>query len=98
MNIIDYFRAERRRLHEQLRASVSDLTIDEWHYTLPGMGNHIAFLMWHIVRAEDNILNPGLQGRRPVWKEYNWHERLGLPPRVMGMGMSTEEAHTVRIN
>ncbi len=51
-----------------------------------------------ILRIEDNILNPALQGRRPIWEEYNWHERLALPPRVQGIGMSTEEAHTVRIN
>jgi DinB superfamily len=97
MNIIDYFRVERRRLHEQFRSSVNDLTTDEWHHTIAGMGNHIAFLLWHSVRIEDNILNIALQGRRPVWKEYNWHERLGLPPRVPGIGMSTEEAHTVHI-
>ncbi len=98
MNTIDYFRAERRRLHELFRYSVSDLTIDEWHHTIPGMGNHIAFLVWHVVRVEDSILNLALQGRQPVWKEYNWHERLGLPPRALGVGMSTEEAHAVRIN
>lgn len=98
MNTIDYFRAERRRIHAWLRSSVNDLTIDEWHYTIPGTGNHIAFLVWHIVRTEDNILNPLLQGHRPVWKEYNWHERLALPPRAQGTGMSTEEAHALRIN
>jgi hypothetical protein len=98
MNIIDFFRAERRRLHEELRASVNDLTIDEWHYTIPGAGNHIAFLMWHMVRTEDGILRYILQERPPIWNEGRWHERLGLPPRVQGTGMSTEDAHALRIN
>src|SRR5205085_10135877 len=39
--------------------------------------------------------------RRPShWHEGNVHERLGLPPRVQGTGMATEEArsfHTVEI-
>jgi hypothetical protein len=98
MNIIDYFRAERQRLHEYLRFTVNDLTTDEWHYTLSGTGNHIAFLMWHIVSTEDGALRFLLQGRSPIWAEYHWRERLGLPSRGQGTGMSTEEAHTLRIN
>ena len=98
MNIIDYFRAERRRLHEELRFAVNNLTTDEWHYTIPGTGNHIAFLMWHIVRTEDILVHVALQERRPIWKEYNWPERLSLPPRAQGLGMPTEDAHAVHIN
>ncbi|TMC21503.1 MAG: DinB family protein [Chloroflexi bacterium] len=98
MNTLDYLRAERRRLHEALRFTVSDLTTEEWHFTIPSMGNHIAFLMWHLVRTEDNVLNPVLQGQRPVWKQENWHERLALPPRLQGTGMSTEEAIALHIN
>ena len=98
MNVIDFLRIERRRLHEELRFSVKNLTIDEWHYMIPGTGNHIAFLMWHMVRTEDSILRFILQGRPPIWDEYRWPERLGLPPRVQGTGMVTEDAHTLRIN
>ena len=98
MNTIDYFRAEQRRLHQFLRSSVNDLTTDEWHYTISGTSNHIAFTMWHIVRTEDNVLRFVLQGRPPIWKEHNWSEQLGLPPRIQGTGMSTEEAHALRIN
>jgi hypothetical protein len=98
MNIIDFFRMEQRRLHDLLRASVSNLTPDEWHYTLAGRGNHIAFLMWHSVRTEDNVLRYILQGRPPIWNEGNWHERLGLPPRVQGTGMATDDAQALHIN
>jgi hypothetical protein len=98
MNIIDFFRAEQKRVHAELRFCVSDLTTDEWHYMIPGTGNHIAFLMWHIVRTEDGVLRALLQERRPIWNEARWHERLGLPIGVQGTGMSTEEAHALRIN
>src|SRR5713101_5125769 len=97
MNIIDFFRHEQRRLHEGLRESVSDLTADEWNVTIEGTGNNIAFLMWHSVRTEDNILRFILQGRPTIWGEGNWHERLGLPPREQGTGMATEEARAFRI-
>lgn len=98
MDIIDFYRIEQKRLHDALHTSVSDLTVDEWHYMLPGTGNHIAFLMWHIVRTEDNIMCFILQGRPPIWNEGQWHERLALPPRVQGTGMRTEDAHTLHIN
>jgi len=97
MNIIDFFRIEQKRLHAELRSSVRDLTVDEWHYIVPGTCNHIAFLMWHCVRTQDNILRFILQGRPPIWNEGNWHERLKLPSRVQGTGMVTDEAHSLHI-
>jgi hypothetical protein len=98
MDIIEFFRHEQKRLHGWMRESVSDLTPDEWNATIVGRGNNIAFLMWHSVRTEDNILRFILQGRPIIWAEGNWHERLGLPPRVQGTGMSTEEARTFHID
>ena len=61
------------------------------------LGNNIAFLVWHCVRTEDNILRFILQKRPTMWGDGNWHERLGLPPRVQGTGMQTEEARAFRI-
>ncbi len=97
MNIIDFFITEQKRLHSWMRASVSDLTPEEWHYSGQGKSNSIAFLVWHCVRTEDNILRFILQRRPPLWNEGNWHERLSLPPRVQGTGMATEEARTLHI-
>ncbi|SRR6266568_7132605 len=97
MNIIDFFLLEQRRLHSWMNTSVSDLTPDEWHYTGEGKGNNIAFLVWHCVRTQDNILRFILQGRPTIWMEGTWHERLDLPPRVQGTGMATEEARAFRI-
>lgn len=97
MNIIDFYLLEQRRLHEWMRNSVSDLTPEEWHVVGQGNSNNIAFLVWHCVRTEDNILRFILQGRPTIWQEGNWHERLGLPPRVQGTGMAVDEARTFHI-
>ncbi|MBO0778550.1 MAG: DinB family protein [Ktedonobacteraceae bacterium] len=97
MNIIDFLRLEQKRLHDSLRESVSNLNAEEWHYTLPGIGNHIAFLMLHCVRTEDNLLRYILQGRQPIWNEELWHERLNLPPRIQGTGVPNEEARALHI-
>lgn len=98
MNLIDFLRHEQKRLHEWLREAVSDLTTDEWNTVPVGNGNSIAFLMWHSVRTEDNILRYILQGRAPIWNEGKWHERLNLPARDQGTGQSTEVAQSLRLN
>jgi hypothetical protein len=97
MDLIDFYRREQRRLHQGLQEAVSDLTPEEWNYLGEGTGNNIAFLMWHSVRTEDNILRFILQGRPTIWQEGGWHERLGLPPRVQGTGMATSEARAFHI-
>lgn len=98
MNIIEFFLHEQKRLHQWMREAVTDLTLEEWNTVPVGKGNSIAFLMWHAVRTEDNILHFILQGRAPLWNTGGWHERLHLPTRVQGTGMSTDESHAFRIN
>ena len=85
MNIIDFFRIAQKRLHDELRKSVRDLTMDEWHYRTGGTDNSIAFIFWHCVRTEDNILRFILQKRPTIWADGNWHERLS-PAEGAGYG------------
>jgi hypothetical protein len=98
MDIIDFLRHEQKRLHQWMREAVKDLTTQEWNTLPTGNGNSIAFLFWHSVRTEDNILRFILQGRAPIWNEGNWAERLHLPTRTQGTGMDTEDAQALRIN
>ena len=47
---------------------LEDLTYDQWHAVPDGVGNSIAFIAWHYLRTEDNIINWIIQNRRPtVW-------------------------------
>src|ERR1043165_1620509 len=52
MDIIDFFRVEQTRLHSWTRIALEDLTPEEWHFSLGGNTNTIAFLVWHSVRTE----------------------------------------------
>jgi hypothetical protein len=97
MDIIDFYRMEQKRVHEWMRNSINDLGLDEWHYVGKGRSNTIAFIIWHCVRTEDNILRFILQGRPPIWNEGGWHERLGLPSRVQGTGMPSADARSFHI-
>ncbi len=96
----EFIHAELRRLHRGLERSLTDLTPEQLH-ALPGghpKANTIAWGLWHYTRTEDNVVRWVLQDRRPpVWTEGGYAERLGLPPVAQGTGMSTEEAHALRI-
>jgi DinB superfamily len=52
--------------------------------------NSLAWLMWHIARAEDIIVNPVLSGRSQVFDD-GWLRRLGIERRDFGIGMTSPE-------
>jgi hypothetical protein len=96
----DFIRAQLKRLHGGLDRSLSDLTPEQLHTVPAGhpKANTIAWGLWHYVRTEDNIVHWVIQDRRPpIWMEGGYGQRLGLPPAAQGTGMSTEEAHALRI-
>jgi hypothetical protein len=100
MTAAEFIRMELTRLHQMVDRAISDLTPEHLH-AVPGGhpgANTIAWGVWHHVRTEDNVVRFVLQNRRPtVWQEGSYAERLGLPPVAQGTGMSTAEAHALRI-
>lgn len=52
--------------------------------------NSLAWLLWHIARAEDLFVNPVLSGRPQVFDDA-WAKRLGVRRRDFGVGMSSGE-------
>ena len=52
--------------------------------------NSIAWLVWHIARAEDIFLNPVLAGRDQVFDDA-WMKRLGVSRKDFGIGMKSPE-------
>jgi hypothetical protein len=52
--------------------------------------NSLAWLMWHIARAEDILVNTVVAGRTQVCDEA-WMKRLGVSRRDFGIGMSGAE-------
>ncbi len=52
--------------------------------------NSLAWLMWHIARAEDIFLNTVLAGRSQVFDDA-WMKRLGITRRDFGIGMTSPE-------
>jgi hypothetical protein len=52
--------------------------------------NSLAWLMWHIARAEDIMVNAVLTGRAQVFDDA-WTKRLGITRRDFGIGMTSAE-------
>jgi len=52
--------------------------------------NAIAWLVWHIARAEDIILNPVITGRDQVFAD-GWAKKLGITRKDFGIGMKSSE-------
>ena len=52
--------------------------------------NSVAWLMWHIARAEDIMVNPVLSGGAQVLDDA-WIRRLGVARRDFGIGMTKDE-------
>ena len=52
--------------------------------------NSLAWLMWHIARAEDIFLSPVLSSRDQVFGDA-WRRRLGITRKDFGIGMTSAE-------
>ena len=100
MTAVELVQMELKRLHKILEGSLDTLTPAQLH-TIPAnhpKANTIAWVVWHVVRTEDNVVRFVLQNRRaPVWTEGGYADRLKLPPVAQGTGMSTQEAQALRL-
>ena len=52
--------------------------------------NSLAWLMWHVARAEDIMVNQVLSGRAQIFED-GWAKRLGITRRDFGIGMTSAE-------
>lgn len=52
--------------------------------------NSLAWIMWHIARIEDLMLNPVLTGRDQVFND-TWMKKLGISRKDFGIGMKSAE-------
>ena len=62
-----------------------------------GVGNSIAWLVWHSARLQDSSLC-ALTGQEEAWTAQGWAERFALdrPAGAMGYGDSSDEVDAVR--
>ncbi len=98
-SVVEFVSQALRNQHRMIDEAVGELTPEQLHFVPPGTNaNHIGFTLWHYVRTEDNIVQFILQQRKPtVWIEGGYFERFGLDRVSQGTGMTTEDAHALRL-
>jgi len=70
--------------------SVTGLTDEQMRVRPREDMNSIAWLLWHIARAEDIMVNRAIAGRAQVFDDA-WLKRLGITRRDFGIGMTSAE-------
>ncbi len=90
VDAIGFFLTRYGEVHKGLVDSLFDSLSEERLRARPHPGvNTVAWLLWHSARIEDVALNRFLTDRPQVLEE--WFERLAVPRRDVGTGMSDAE-------
>jgi len=78
-----------------LQRALEGLTPAEvrWQPTLHT--NHIAWLVWHMARVEDQWVNRVLRGTTEVWNADGWAERFRMDPTSTGTRQTMEEVRAM---
>lgn len=101
MELVDFFLVLHARTHDPIvgggeAGSLADLALDgldeQQLRRRPEPGaNSAAWLLWHLARTEDVLVNAVLAGRGQVLDEEGWAHRLGIGRRDIGTGMAPAE-------
>jgi hypothetical protein len=93
MDVKDFALQTFNESQSALMQAVDGLSQEEFMRQPQPGANHIAFILWHMARAEDWFFHYLFQRVPQVWESEKWHERLNLPddPRVTGFGYTAEE-------
>jgi hypothetical protein len=95
MDAIELLRSGFAALHEELRADFAEVQADWLWWTPEGGSQHIGFILYHLVRDEDDMLAMAARVNS-TWTDEGWAARLGLPPEGQGTGMERSLAAGLR--
>src|SRR4051794_31504550 len=87
------------RIRHLVQDLTTGLTLDVAEFRPSADANSIAWLVWHLTRAQDARIT-GTAGVGQVWPEQGWHRRFALPFDVAatGYGQSSHEVGLVRVS
>lgn len=87
------------RLDGGVRDLLGSVTTEDLHIRPDGTGNPIGWLLWHLLRVQDDHLAE-IADRDQVWIAGGWCERFGLPfpPEAHGYGFTSEQVDETRFD
>lgn len=91
MELMKWIKAQHKGVIWSFENMVGDLTTDQLLERPGGVGNSIGWLIWHMARTEDVMVNTGIRGTDQVLVSQGWAEKLGIPDQRIGTGFGDEE-------
>lgn len=81
------------RIRDGVPEVVDGLSVEELLWRPDGDANHIAWLVWHLARQQDDQVSQLAGADSSVWIGDGWVEPFGLPypPDAHGWGMSSKD-------
>jgi hypothetical protein len=81
MEPLDFVGQTLTMAQEGLARTVDGLTPYEVAWIPALETNPIGFILWHMTRSQDSLVNSLLRGGKPqVWETGKWYEKMGLNP------------------
>lgn len=92
MELMKWIIAQHRGVRGAFNATVSSMvTHDQMKVRPGGEGNSIAWVMWHMARTEDVIVN-GIIRRQPQLLDQDaWASKIGIDDQRIGTGFGDDE-------
>lgn len=92
MELRDWFAADHRDLRTMFERTILQPTSRALLTARPGeTGNSIAWLMWHLARVEDVVINTVVRARPQVLLTEGWAKRMGVDDARLGTAFRDDE-------
>ncbi len=96
MDLIRWIRGQHRGVRRVFENNIySALTTDQMRERPNGVGNSVVWLMWHMARTEDAIVNAVIRERDQILLTHGWTEKLKVESTLIGTGLGEEEVEEI---
>jgi hypothetical protein len=95
VNIVSYLEKQLTNINALLHDIVGDINQEEWLARAAPGQNRLGFIIWHIARTQDTIVQSWIRGEVEIVHRPEWNHWEGLRPYGMGAGITLAEADEV---
>ena len=91
MEAIELILMSLQRSQRFLAKALDELTQEEAAWRPEAECNSIVFILWHIARVEDFLVNRVVQHEKELYEAEGWQEKLGTPAKETGYQYTAEQ-------
>lgn len=91
MSLITFVETALQETRQRTLELTKDISLEELCWCPSQECNPVGFLLWHLARIEDIMLNRLLQRKPEIWESQNWYQKMNKPLRDSGFGYTAEQ-------